>query len=116
MSEAHQERRDRAVDRVREALRDEVVTSHLTQRSIETTNGFARGYLSQVLKGHVTLSVRHLLGILLALGISPDAFFRQVLGDGDEGPLSEIRERMARYDAAIEELEEKGVLNPDRKP
>ena len=112
-----QVRRDRAVERLRRALRSEVRNSHLTQRAIEETNGFTRGYLSQVLQGHVTLTIRHVFGILFALGIQPDAFFHQLFAQPPKttgGPLSEIRERMARYDAALKELEEKGVLTPDK--
>ena len=114
---AEQRRRDRAVDRLRQALRREVRTSDLTQRAIEEENGFTRGYLSQVLQGHVTLTVRHVFGILFALGISPEAFFQQLFTGPAQtaaGPLSEIRERMARYDAALEELEAKGVLAPSK--
>lgn len=113
---AEQEKRDLAVDRLRQALRREVRTSRLTQRSIEATNGFTRGYLSQVLQGHVTLTVRHVFGILFALDIPPDTFFQQLFSTttvSDDGPLSEIRERMARYDAALKELEDKGVLTRD---
>ena len=115
---AEQQRRDRAVDRLRQALRREVRASHLTQRAIEEENGFTRGYLSQVLQGHVTLTVRHVFGILFALGISPDVFFHQLFASpvpAAAGPLSEIRERMARYDAALKELEEKGVLAPGKE-
>ncbi len=111
-----QARRDHAVDRLLQALRREVRTSHLTQRAIEETNGFTRGYLSQVLQGHVTLTVRHVFGILFALDISPDTFFQTLFAATAEtvtGPLSEIRERMERYDAALRELEDKGVLTRD---
>ncbi len=110
-----QQRRDGAVDRLREQLRQEIQASHLTQRAVEEANGFTRGYLSQVLKGHVTLTTRHLFGIVFALGISPESFFRRLFGypsPSSEQPLSEIRERMVRYDAALRQLEEKGVLAP----
>ncbi len=110
-----QQRRDAAVDRLRQLLRREIRESDLTQRSVEEVNGFTRGYLSQVLQGHVTLTTRHLIGILYALGISPESFFQRAFGSPlqtREEPLSEIRERMARYDDALKQLEEKGVLAP----
>ena len=106
-------RRDEAVDRLRRELRRLVRESDETQRSIEIANGFTRGYLSQVLQGHVTLTARHVFGILFALGVRPGPFFSRFFGEPPppaEISLSEIRERMSRYDAAIEELEEKGLL------
>ena len=111
-----QRQRDETVDRLREELRLRVRGSDVTQRAIEAANGFTRGYLSQVLQGHVTLTARHVFGILFALGIEPGTFFRRFFGDPHERPetLSEIRERMARYDDALKQLEEKGLLSPDR--
>lgn len=110
-----QRRRDAAVDRLRRELRREVRASDLTQRAIEDANGFTHGYLSQVLQGHVTLTVRHVFGILMALAIPPEGFFLRFFGEpaDRQGPLSEIRERMERYDAALKQLEDKGVLTPD---
>ena len=111
-----QRRRDETVDRLREELRRRVRESDATQRAIEAANGFTRGYLSQVLQGHVTLTARHVFGILFALGIEPGTFFRRLFDDPWQRPeasLSEIRERMARYDEALKQLEEKGLLSPD---
>lgn len=109
--------REEAAERVLERLRRLVRSSARTQRSIELDNGFQRGYLSQVLKGHIALTVRHLLGILRALEVAPSTFFAELeegidLGFGRPPVLLEIRQRMARYDAAIEQLEEKGLLDP----
>ncbi len=108
--------RDEMVDRLREELRRTVRESGSTQRTIEEANGFTRGYLSQVLQGHVTLTARHAFGVLLALGVSPQDFFHRLFDDRQQGRpevLSEIRDRMARYDAAIEQLERKGLLDPE---
>lgn len=111
------EQRDAEVLRIREALRQRVRASAQTQRSIEQANGFKTGYLSQVLQGHITLTVRHLIGILSALDESPRSFFARLDPDGerpaDAGLLSEIHERMARYDAALAELESKGLIGGD---
>ncbi|MEM7350033.1 MAG: helix-turn-helix transcriptional regulator, partial [Acidobacteriota bacterium] len=107
-----QRRRDAAAENMRRELRQQVRGSDMTQRAIEDANGFSHGYLSQVLQGHVTLTVRHLFGILMALDTPPEDFFRLFFG-GSEGPISEIRERMARYDAALKQLEDRGVLSPD---
>ena len=114
-SDDHRRRRDAAVDRLRRELRRQVRASDMTQRAIEDENGFSHGYLSQVLQGHVTLTMRHVLGVLMALDLAPDAFFRRFFGEDTadlEAPIDEIRERLARYDAAFKQLEEKGVLTP----
>ena len=110
---SEQQRRDETVERLREELRRRVRESHRTQRSIEIANGFTRGYLSQVLQGHVTLTARHVFGILFALDVPPGRFFRRFFDDrGADASLSEIRERMTRYDAALRQLEKKGLLSP----
>lgn len=107
--------RESQVDRLREELHRRVRDSGLTQRVIEERNGFAGGYLSQVLKGHITLTLRHVLGILLAIKVPPASFFSEALQEEEQQGLEmmdEIRQRMARYDLAIEQLEEKGILDP----
>lgn len=111
--------RDADVDRVREALRQRVRVAHKTQREIERENGFAPRYLSQVLSGAITLSMRHVMGILRSLDTTPEAFFAS-LADGGFDPKqpawSEIRQRMARYDELFERLVEQGVLTPEGPP
>ncbi len=116
-AERQRNRRDSAVEKLRQELKRQVRASNQTQRTIEDANGFSHGYLSQVLQGHVTLTARHAFGILIALDIPPEDFFWKLFRGSQRGdqPLSEIRERMDRYDAAIKQLEEKGVLTTDRK-
>ncbi len=112
-------RRDADVDEVVAALRQLVRSQDRTQRSIESQNAFQSGYLSQVLQGHISLSVRHLLGILNSLDVSASAFFAQLQDQANDHPellLSEVREKMARYDAALDELAEKGILGPTTIP
>ncbi len=108
--------RDEAIAQIRRELRRLINDSGVTQRSIEEKNGFTQGYLSQVLKGHIALGARHILGVLFALGIPPQEFFNRLFGGyedpGAQVPLDEIRERMARYDAAIDQLEEQGLVSP----
>jgi len=106
------ESRDQAVARVRDQLRRLVRASGKTQRAIEEENGFSHGYLSQVFGGNMTLTVRHVFGILLSLDESPAVFFARLFPDESEADfeLSEIRERMSRYDSAFRELEAKGLL------
>ncbi len=111
-----QQQRDELVDRLRAELRRMVRESGLTQRAVEEANGFTRGYLSQVLQGHVTLSTRHVFGISLALGLTPEELVPRLFEDrrlGRREHLSEIRERMAVYDAALEQLERKGLLSSE---
>ncbi len=106
-----QEERDQSVDQVREELARLLRDSPFTQRKLEELNGFRHGYLSQVLKGHITLTVRHLIGILKAVEVSPIEFFMS-LSVENEGPnLDEIQEKMARYDAAFKVLKDKGLLD-----
>ncbi len=116
MTTSVQNQRDEMVDRLREELRRRVRESGSTQRALEAANGFTRGYLSQVLQGHVTLTARHVFGIILALGVPPAEFFSRLFGDRGSGrpeQLSEIRERMAVYDAALEQLTRKGLIEQD---
>ena len=108
--------RDQAVDVVREELRRLVWESHKTQKSIEKENGFTRSYLSQVLNGHMSLTARHIFGILFSLDVPPRSFFARLF-PGEEEPvaLGDIHQKMARYETAIRELEEKGLVTPEEE-
>jgi transcriptional regulator with XRE-family HTH domain len=111
------EDRESEADRLRAELHRRVRDSGLTQRVIESRNGFTGGYLSQVLKGNITLTIRHVLGILLAIDIPPLRFFSEVFQDQEGHRMSsEIHQRLARYDLALEQLEEKGILDPPEVP
>lgn len=118
MATNFEQERDRDTERVLQHLSRLVRTCGITQRRIEQLNGFKRGYLSQVLQGHITLSMRHVLGILMAIELPPTDFFAQLFAPPTESenrqpPLDEIRERMARYDAALDELQSKGLLRSE---
>lgn len=102
--------RDAVVDRMRRELRALVRESGWTQRRVEEVNGFTQGYLSQVLQGHITLTVRHLFGVLFALGIRPEDFFGRIF---DHALPGEIRERLDRYETLFERLEQQGLLAPE---
>lgn len=104
--------RDQIVERARRELRALVRESDWTQRRIEQANGFTQGYLSQVLQGQITLTVRHLFGILLTIGVPPDDFFARILGRASAA--NELRERMDRYEDVIVHLERQGLLGGDR--
>jgi transcriptional regulator with XRE-family HTH domain len=105
--------RDQVVDRIRRELRALVRESGWTQRRVEEANGFTAGYLSQVLKGHITLTVRHLWGILMAIGTEPGEFLARVDG---RSSADELRERMDRYEALLDRLQRQVVTggNPKR--
>ncbi len=111
---SHADNRDQAIARTRDALRRLVRTSDKTQRAIEAENDFSPGYLSQVFGGNMSLTVRHVFGILLSLDESPAVFFSRLFPEDreTEEELSEIRERLSRYDTAIRELEAKGLVTP----
>lgn len=108
------ETREKAVEGIRRELHALVRESGLTQRQIEQANGFASRYLSQVLKGRITLTVRHLVGILAAVDVPLEELVKRVLGRPEEA--EELREKMARYDAALAQLEERGLLEPEDGP
>jgi transcriptional regulator with XRE-family HTH domain len=112
---SYAESRDLAVATVRDELRRLVRASDKTQRAIEAENRFSHGYLSQVFSGNMSLTLRHVFGILFSLDESPAAFFARVFPEDrdDEEDLSEIRERMSRYDSALRQLQEKGLLTPE---
>ena len=123
------EKREAGVDAVLKELRRLVRENDMTQRDIEKENGFARGYLSQVLNGHMSLTARHVLAILFSLEVSPGSFFSRLFPDPEGSVfgepislgyaprtesgwmLSEIRQKLARYDSMFEELQQKGVLD-----
>lgn len=52
-----------------------------TPRELERRAGFSRGYLSQILGGHLTLRVEHLLALVLALDLEPAEFFDGLFTD-----------------------------------
>lgn len=111
-----QQELDEAVELVRRRLRDQVRLSPLSQRQIEDNLGWSRGYLSQVLQGHITLSVGHLMGILKALGRRPEDFFAElgnppVYSTVSLEAMDEIRQRMALYDQAFAQLRAKGLID-----
>lgn len=100
------------VVRVRTRLREIVRLSSVSQRQIEERLGWSRGYLSQVLQGHITLSIAHVLAILKTLGAEPSQFFHSLFGGATESSvLDEIREKLARYDAAFAQLRAKGLID-----
>ncbi len=100
------------VVRVRTRLREIVRLSSVSQRQIEERLGWSRGYLSQVLQGHITLSIAHVLAILKTLDAEPAQFFHSLFGGTTEKTvIHEIREKLARYDEAFAQLRAKGLLD-----
>lgn len=100
------------VVRVRTRLREIVRLSSVSQRQIEERLGWSRGYLSQVLQGHITLSIAHVLAILKTLDAEPAQFFHSLFGGASESSaISEIREKLARYDLAFAQLRAKGLID-----
>jgi hypothetical protein len=66
---------DQEAARVLRRLADLVEDSDLRRYEIERRAGFNKGYLSQLLWGHVDLKVWHVHALLGALGRSPGEFF-----------------------------------------
>lgn len=122
---------------VLDQLRWRIQCSSLTQRNLERQLGFSKGYLSQVLRGHVDLKLDHLLSLLEALELAPAAFFSEVseepapaagpvevereIGAGLVGlysvglqSLDEIARRLDRCERLLAEARRRGLL--DAKP
>lgn len=96
------EEREAWVRQLRLSLLNQVHARGLSQRVLEEKNGFQRGYLSQVLKGRIQLTARHVFGLLLALEVEPAAFFLELFREQSTArQIAEIRERVERleYDA-----------------
>lgn len=74
-----------AMQSVLDRLRWRIQCSPLTQRALERNLGFSKGYLSQVLRGHVDLKLNHLLSLLEALEVDPGSFFSEF---GEEPPAT----------------------------
>ena len=66
------------MQKVLDRLRWRIQCSPLTQRTLERQLSFSKGYLSQVLRGHVDLKIDHLLALLEALEVEPRDFFAEV--------------------------------------
>ena len=82
-----------AMQKVLDRLRWRIQCSPLTQRTLERQLSFSKGYLSQVLRGHVDLKINHLLALLEALEVGPRDFFVELgeepldaRGGGDARP------------------------------
>lgn len=56
-------------------LRDLIEDADLRQRQLEDRLGFSRGYVSQLLNGHIELKLRHLAVLLEALDLTPAQYF-----------------------------------------
>lgn len=78
------------------ALRRSIRASPLSQRRIEQHAGFSKGYLSQLLAGNLDLKLRHILGVLEALGIAPGQFFAGLYPGTRRAALTAFRERRYR--------------------
>lgn len=56
-------------------LRDLIEDADLRQRQVEDRAGFSRGYLSQLLNGHIEIKLRHLEVLFEVLDLSPGQYF-----------------------------------------
>lgn len=83
-----------ATQDVLDRLRWRIQLSPLTQRALERRLGFSKGYLSQVLRGHVDLKLNHLFSLLEALEVGPREFFAKV-PDDPVNPPRNAEEEMA---------------------
>lgn len=83
-----------------------------TPRDLEERAGFSRGYLSQILGGHLPLRVEHLLAMILALDLEPAEFFDGLFSDSRfrlRQPGQPPRRRDATQALALELAKRYGV-------
>ncbi len=132
--------RDEEIRLVLQELRRMIKRSEFSQRQVEETAGFSKGYLSQLLARNLDLKVWHVLAILEVFGLSPSEFFERLypgssraaalesfterseplVDDLDKAlstlyrvgveSLGQMRERLERCERAVAELESKGLL------
>ena len=68
------------VDELAQHLHLCIQARRLTLRAVERQLGMGVGYLGQLLRGNVDLKVKHLLGVLEAIGMEPEEFFSSLYG------------------------------------
>ena len=64
--------------RIFDALRDCLADRRIGQKEAEEMAGMSERYLSRLLRGRVDMKVKHLLGVLLAIGEEPGDFFARL--------------------------------------
>lgn len=64
--------------RVASLLRQKMRAAGLRQREVSARLGEHPDYLSQVLRGNVTLKAKHVLGVLAVLGTTPGEFYAEL--------------------------------------
>ncbi|MEM6456183.1 MAG: helix-turn-helix transcriptional regulator [Acidobacteriota bacterium] len=120
-------------------LRRLVDRSPLTRRQVEVRAGFSRGYITQLFAERIDLKYQHVIAILSALDLSPARFFRQAYPPLQSGypaleafrdeaeaaraieraqkrsaaSMRRLTERVARCEAAIAQLEARGLFDDD---
>ena len=68
------------VARISQALQRLIHDQGLTYRVVEDRLEMGRDYLSQLLRGSVDLKLKHVMGILAAIGLPPAEFFAAAYG------------------------------------
>ncbi len=69
---------EQETERLLKKIRLLVFFSDSSQRDLERRAGFSRGYLSQLLHGHVDIKLWQLLVILNAMHVHPSEFFAEL--------------------------------------
>jgi transcriptional regulator with XRE-family HTH domain len=63
-----------------EALQRRIRQAGVSYAEVERRLGMGRDYLRQLLAGRVDLKVKHVLGVLAAIGVEPADFFAELYG------------------------------------
>jgi transcriptional regulator with XRE-family HTH domain len=110
-----------------EALRRKIRLAGLSYSEVERRLGMGRDYLRQLLAGRVDLKVKHVLGVLAAIGVEPADFFAELLGPPTLASVAsrtgyafepEFPARLLRVQSAAlwflaRKLRDKGILTDD---
>ena len=97
-----------------QALQRAVERSRVDLKELSARVGRADGYFSHLFKGRITLSAEHIFTVLLAIGVSPEDFFRNLyVKDVKEGSALEEDDFDARVLRAMERYGIKPRLRDD---
>ncbi len=109
------------------ALQRKIRQAGLSYAEVERRLGMGKDYLRQLLVGRVDLKVKHVFGVLAAIGVEPADFFAELLGPPSlasasartgyafhpEFPTSLLGAQSAAVWFLARKLRDKGILTDD---
>lgn len=95
---------------LREALQRAVERSGVDLKELSARVGRADGYFSHLFKGRITLTSEHIFTVLLAIGVNPEDFFRNLYGKDVKEGTSALEED--DFDARVLRAMERYGIKP----